>query len=953
MATELCVSLEEYFSQLFKADAPHCLKLVFEPLCVLISTGRPVRLATDPATLRTSAVVQEQYVVFLLFISYLDCYMHGTAGMLSRSPEVEGIEVLVGSQGWRRSSDVRACIERWSRQHAARGFENEALRDAIEAILSDGFARDPSNIAKRDKGDIRFPYMCSGGRPKICGERSSKLAELSCIPPSCGRNKGCRLGFQPVSDLLQATYTVFEKLDSKTRTAVKPLIGDLLLELDGKGMRVEGVPEAVRAAVAASVIECARGWIDAVDYMDQWREAAQQSAVLAGLRGPEDAPVLLTPLDALQRMQAAMESPGIPPPAMPWLAKADTVPAPPGLSSAPALPASDRGTPHEPSPGPDGLLGRPQRPPPSSAGGPLLRSPLRQSPSSGGDEEAQPSPPEADGAGRREGAGAVMGLDWGRVEKAEQALQLSSFGYPKQAPPSSDAPGPGGWIGPVPGGAAEALVPAPPVPKPVEGGNVWSDALRKMDCPAPSRPLGLPPPAPTIRPAGPPSAPARAPSIFADGISSDMYNDANELPEPARDGPSQAQARALRDSDAPPRRPFSSSAAPYMPNASSRAEPALPSSHLSSGPLPPASGVAASARHAVSGGPSAPSPAAPLPSWQEDSHGRRGGEAKASEGMPPLSAAALSAVQLLRGLTASSADVGAGGSSSQPHLASIDRLPTAGVKRPREGALAEEYRLYPNGGPRAEVDMVANMSRLEPPAHAVDPAPAQAAERHYLAPATGWSAQAAVKREKRVHDSAGSEETGVHPSASGAGAPPPAKAPRLSADAGTVPAAAQAPAPSAPRPRPASAAPSPVPSTSPADVTLDLKNHPDLLQALGTVAKFFTSTVASAPSSLPPRPHPDAAALLQRLQDVFAQAATRDPSVLADALSTLEPAVFEVEQRVAALQPQQFRSNATSSRCSLGTASRGAASTGGVSGVSAKRGLLENGAVVSLPTRAG
>ncbi|KAG2501232.1 hypothetical protein HYH03_001039 [Edaphochlamys debaryana] len=872
MATELCVSLEEYFSQLFKADAPHCLKLVFEPLSVLISSGRPVRLATNPADLSSSAVVQEQFVVFLLFISYLDCYMHGTAGMLSRSPEVEAIEVLVGSQGWRRSSDVRACIERWSQQHAPNRYQNEALRGAVEVILSEGFIRDPSNIAKRDKGDIRFPYMCSGGRPKICGERSSKLAELSCIPPSCGRNKGCRLGFQPVSDLLQATYTVFEKLDSKTRTAVKPLIGDLLLELDGKGMRVEGVPEAVRAAVAALMTDSARGWIVAVDWMDQWREAAQQSAVLAGLRGPEDAPLLLAPLEALLRMQAAKESSSRPP------LDLDTT-----LNSAPIRRMSD--------------------------------------------EEA-----------------------WGDdAARAEQALNLSSFGFPQKARQSPDAPEPGDWVSPVPGGApgVPTLRPSPMEAEAREAApNPWAEALAKSGLPQPM-------PLPSVgavgsaaasfgKPAQPPlpepcPRPALAPSPFADGIEKGMNLRACEkgLTEGAEAAPPFAPAsgrasngpdRAMMGSDVALRQLLSSSV-PHAPHGSSRVEPAFPSALLSSGPQPPAGFSLPSDPHPPTSLQSDPQlPARALPQAEDASH-------RAA----PFSASALLAAQLLRGLTSTSADVGACGSGSRPDWSSIERarLPTAGAKRPREEAAAGLFGA--TGAARAEADEEPYIPEVDPdpvrvgPAGAQLPAAAERAPAHAVEPAPAakhqWTASASVKRETavydfsgtnagtareeaaaayatetRVHDSARSEETGVHASGSGAGAPPPAKAARLSGEAGA------AAAPSAPRPRSVSAAPSPPPST--ADVTLDLKTTPELLQAMGTIARYFTAAAPSSqasdagPSSvLPLPPNPNASAMLRRLQEALVKAANLGPGPLAQALSALDPIVSEVEERLSAPVP--------------------------------------------------
>ncbi|KAG2489219.1 hypothetical protein HYH03_012241 [Edaphochlamys debaryana] len=286
------------------------MSLVIEPLSVLISEARPVRLSTSVENLRQSAVVQEQYVIFQLFLSFLDTFFHGTGGMLNRPDGTDAVEALAGPQGWRRSSEVRACVEAWARSQSLAGPQEAiAAEEQQEAqrLLSRVALRDPAHVAKRTQGDARFPYMCSGGRPKIGGARLTRLSQLSCIPKSCGRDRGCRLGFLVLSDLLQTVYALLEALDPKLRASVKPLIGDLLLELDGKGPRVEGVPDAVRAAVAAATASCARGWREAAERMDAWREAVQQSAVLAGLRGADDAPVLLTPLEALRRMQRAAQ----------------------------------------------------------------------------------------------------------------------------------------------------------------------------------------------------------------------------------------------------------------------------------------------------------------------------------------------------------------------------------------------------------------------------------------------------------------------------------------------------------------------------------------------------------------------------------------------------------------------------------------------------------------------
>ncbi|KAG2489229.1 hypothetical protein HYH03_012251 [Edaphochlamys debaryana] len=306
LVVELCKGLEEHFTGFLGASAPHCLNLVFEPLRVLIS-GRPVRYDVDPLGLRASAVSQEQHVVFHMFLAYVDLFLNGTGGMLARPAAADAVEALVGPLGWRNNSDVRACFVQWANRVQPGGTPANP-GEAQEALP----LRDPTHMGQRLAGDARFPYLCSAGRPKVFGKRFIQLPQLSCIPKSCGRDRGCRLGFLVLSDMLQAVCAIIEALDAQTKTQVKPLIGDLLLELDGKGPRVEGVPDAVRAAVAAAMASCARGWREAGERMDAWREAVQQSAVLAGLRGADDAPVLLTPLEALRRMQQAMhEAPAL------------------------------------------------------------------------------------------------------------------------------------------------------------------------------------------------------------------------------------------------------------------------------------------------------------------------------------------------------------------------------------------------------------------------------------------------------------------------------------------------------------------------------------------------------------------------------------------------------------------------------------------------------------------
>ncbi|KAG2487287.1 hypothetical protein HYH03_014128 [Edaphochlamys debaryana] len=163
LAAKLFWSLQEHFVRCFREDAPHCLKLVFEPLSFIISSARPVRLSVDVATLRTSAVVQEQYVVFLLFVSYMDVLLYDTTRVLPTG-------------GW---------------------------------------------------GDEQW---------------------LQTLPP------------------------------------------------------------AVRGEVTAAAANCPDGWREAGEHLSAWREAVQQSAVLAGLRSATDLPVALTPLEALRRMQAAMSA---------------------------------------------------------------------------------------------------------------------------------------------------------------------------------------------------------------------------------------------------------------------------------------------------------------------------------------------------------------------------------------------------------------------------------------------------------------------------------------------------------------------------------------------------------------------------------------------------------------------------------------------------------------------
>ncbi|KAG2489227.1 hypothetical protein HYH03_012249 [Edaphochlamys debaryana] len=309
---EMCRGLEEHFARAFGVQAPAALSLVFEQLRAFVSSAAPIRVTdVTPEELRSGAVTQQerllQHVVSRIFLSFLDTFLHGTAGMLSRPAAAGAVEALVGPLGWRKTSDVRACFVQWS--------SSDGLGSLLRGMpLGFSFLRDPTHIAQRDQADARFPYLCSAGRPKIFGKRFTQLTQLSCIPKSCGRDRGCRLGFLVLSDMLQAVCSIIESADPGIKSYVKPLIGDLLLELDGKGPRVEGVPDAVRIAVATAMASCARGWREAGERMDAWREAVQQSAVLAGLRGADDAPVLLAVEEALNRMQVpAQQGPAAPP----------------------------------------------------------------------------------------------------------------------------------------------------------------------------------------------------------------------------------------------------------------------------------------------------------------------------------------------------------------------------------------------------------------------------------------------------------------------------------------------------------------------------------------------------------------------------------------------------------------------------------------------------------------
>ncbi|KAG2487258.1 hypothetical protein HYH03_014099 [Edaphochlamys debaryana] len=334
LAFELCTGLEEIFVRYFKEDALHCLKLVFEPLCVIISSGRPVRLAVDTGTLRTSFVVQEQYVVFELFVSYVDTFLRGTEGVRAQRENAEavaGVEARAGPHGWRNDSDVRTCFEQWAARHAD-------ARPEAQEFTGELPARDPRSVARRHTADRRFPDTFPNGEPQVFRQA---VAGLSWLPQSCGGGRGCRLGFLLVCDLVQAVEAVVEDLDAPA--SVQLLIADLLRELDGKGPRVVGVPPVVRAAVAAATASCARGWREAGERMDAWREAVQQSAVLAGLRGADEPPVLLTPLEALRRMQASQNA------------------APPAAEQAPAAgPTHAQADPHRAAE--DAATSRPQLP---------------------------------------------------------------------------------------------------------------------------------------------------------------------------------------------------------------------------------------------------------------------------------------------------------------------------------------------------------------------------------------------------------------------------------------------------------------------------------------------------------------------------------------------------------------------------------------------------------------
>ncbi|KAG2487251.1 hypothetical protein HYH03_014093 [Edaphochlamys debaryana] len=334
LAYELCTGLEEIFVRYFKEDALHCLKLVVEPLCVIISSGRPVRLVVDTGTLRTSFAVQEQYVVFKLFVSYVDTFLRGTEGVRAQQENagaVAGVEARAGPHGWRNDSDVRTCFEMWAARHADAGPEAQEFTGELPA-------RDPSSVARRLAADRRFLDTCPNGEPQVFGQA---VEGLSWLPQSCGRGRGCRLGFLLASDLVQAVEAVVDALDAPA--SVKPLIGALLRELDGKGPRVVGVPPVVRAAVAAATASCARGWREAGERMDAWRSAVQQSAVVAGLRGADEPPVLLTPLEALRRMQASQNA------------------APPAAEQAPAAgPTHPQADPHRAAE--DAATSRPQLP---------------------------------------------------------------------------------------------------------------------------------------------------------------------------------------------------------------------------------------------------------------------------------------------------------------------------------------------------------------------------------------------------------------------------------------------------------------------------------------------------------------------------------------------------------------------------------------------------------------
>ncbi|KAG2493775.1 hypothetical protein HYH03_007995 [Edaphochlamys debaryana] len=312
---ELIVGVGEHFSSRFGNHAGKMLAHVFGPLCDFISQQLPIDLFPDVES-------KTRIGAKLALMGYLDGYMHGTLGMLVTCSRARAVQSLVGKYGWRKTSETRLRYRAWVTLHSG--------GEAPPAVL-----RDPSKIAKRNQ-DVRYTLFICDGRPKYRGDRSPLLAAQSCIPSDCGRDRGHRMGFLLLSLLLQAIA------ESPLTKHLEPgVVVAILHELDGnepapshitvkpkpkpKPKRkskaaqpsahddtpaaepmVVTVTPAAKAAVAAVLRAVAHGMKPALELLDAWQEAAAAAAVGAGLRGPNDAPVLMPP-DLLTWLQANVQ----------------------------------------------------------------------------------------------------------------------------------------------------------------------------------------------------------------------------------------------------------------------------------------------------------------------------------------------------------------------------------------------------------------------------------------------------------------------------------------------------------------------------------------------------------------------------------------------------------------------------------------------------------------------
>ncbi|KAG2487886.1 hypothetical protein HYH03_013468 [Edaphochlamys debaryana] len=120
------------------------------------------------------------------------------------------------------------------------------------------------------------------------GVRFFEVRKLSCIPKhgaggSAGPGRDLPLRF--LRDLLEAVNDILVEaaLDEETLASVQPLMGPLLLELDGKGPHVEGVPAKVREGVAEAMEYCGRETRKLLERAEPLLEVVQLAALLAGL----------------------------------------------------------------------------------------------------------------------------------------------------------------------------------------------------------------------------------------------------------------------------------------------------------------------------------------------------------------------------------------------------------------------------------------------------------------------------------------------------------------------------------------------------------------------------------------------------------------------------------------------------------------------------------------------